>query len=275
MTKKSQTAKENTEKKSPAFIENRRKVRQTTQKNTEKKLPLLNICLEILLLSLWTVFIIISVQFLVSFIFASLFGNFSDSPIIFTIYSLVYYALSVLIIIFSSTKIFKKQTPTRENLGLKDLPTFSDIALGPVALIIYLLLAMGLTFVFSLFPWFDATQAQDLGLNTYMNQSELFFTFLALVVIAPISEEIIFRGWLYDKIRKLIPGKKSVFISILLVSILFGLIHGQLNVAVNVFAMSVIACLLREMTGTIYAGIFLHILKNTLAFLLVYVYHLS
>ena len=248
---------------------------KTVKADTRKKLPPLNICLEIFLLLIWTAFIIISIQFLVSFVFAKLFGNFSDSPIIFTIYGLVYYSLSVLAIVFLSKKVFKKQTPTRENLGLKNLPTFSDIALGPVAFIAYMVLAMGLTFVFSLFPWFNATEAQDLGLNSFMNQGELFFTFLALAIIAPIAEEIIFRGWLYNRIRELIPKKLSIPLSILLVSVLFGLIHGQLNVAVNVFAMSVIACLLREMTGTIYAGIFLHILKNTLAFLLVYVYHLS
>ena len=138
-----------------------------------------------------------------------------------------------------------------------------------------MLLAVLMSALFSLFPWYNANQAQDLGLNPYMNHIELISTFFALAVIAPIAEEIIFRGWLYDKLRKTIPGKLSILISIILVSTLFGLIHGQLNVAVNVFALSVIACLLREITGSIYAGIYLHIIKNIIAFLLVYVYHIS
>ena len=47
--------------------------------------------------------------------------------------------------------------------------------------------------------------------------------------------------------------------------------HGQWNVGVNVFAMSIVLCTLREITGTIYAGILLHMLKNTIAFVLVYI----
>ena len=56
----------------------------------------------------------------------------------------------------------------------------------------------------------------------------------------------------------------------LIVSILFGVLHGQWNVGVNVFALSLVLCGLREITGTIYAGMIVHILKNALAFYLLY-----
>ena len=60
-------------------------------------------------------------------------------------------------------------------------------------------------------------------------------------------------------------------VAILLVSILFGVVHLQWNVGVNVFATSVVLCLMREVTGTVYAGILLHMLKNGIAFFLLYV----
>jgi membrane protease YdiL (CAAX protease family) len=63
----------------------------------------------------------------------------------------------------------------------------------------------------------------------------------------------------------------SVIASSLLVSLLFGVVHLQWNVGVNVFALSIVLCSLREITGTIYAGILLHMLKNGVAFWLLYV----
>lgn len=255
--------------------------RQKNLNNTEKpssesrRKPILNIILGIISYLVWSGTIVIALQFLISIIFTSIFHNNIDSPIIFAVYSLFYYGLSVFVIVFLPQKLSKKNPKKKPSLGLKRLPNFSDFALSPIALIIYMLLAVLMSALFSLFPWYNANQAQDLGLNPYMNHIELISTFFALAVIAPIAEEIIFRGWLYDKLRKTIPGKLSILISIILVSTLFGLIHGQLNVAVNVFALSVIACLLREITGSIYAGIYLHIIKNIIAFLLVYVYHIS
>jgi membrane protease YdiL (CAAX protease family) len=54
-------------------------------------------------------------------------------------------------------------------------------------------------------------------------------------------------------------------------SVLFGLIHGQWNVGVDVFVLSMVACSLREVTGSIWAGILLHMLKNALAFYIIFV----
>ncbi len=256
------------------------KTKQTNPKTIKpqqnnKETPHLKILLKILSYLSWSGVIIIGLQFLIAIIFLIFFHEDTTFPIIYLFYSLTYYGLSIFIIIFLPQKLSKKNKKPEANLGLKRLPSFSDLALSPIALIVYLLLAVLLSGLFSLFPWYNANQAQDLGLNLYMNHSELILSFFTLAIIAPIAEEIIFRGWLYDKLRKTIPGKLSILISIILVSALFGLIHGQLNVAVNVFAMSVVACLLREITGSIYAGIFLHIIKNTIAFLLVYVYHIS
>ena len=99
--------------------------------------------------------------------------------------------------------------------------------------------------------------------------------FLTLVVMAPIAEEIIFRGWLYGKMRNAllhkIPEVWGMVISTFIVSLMFGIVHLQWNVGVNVFALSVVLCALREITGTIYAGILTHMIKNGVAFFLLYV----
>ena len=165
--------------------------------------------------------------------------------------------------------------PSREELGLKDLPTWTDLGLAPVGFIVSLLLAAALVWAFSFFPWFDANQAQDVGFNIYMNGGDKILAFLTLVVVAPVAEEVIFRGWLYGKLRARLSGELpqiwSIIISIFITSLVFGLVHFQWNVGVNVFALSIVLCVLREITGTTYAGMLTHMIKNGVAFYLLYV----
>lgn len=185
-----------------------------------------------------------------------------------TLISILSYAIAIILLIWLPPKIFKKIKPaSRESLGLSGLPTWTDIGLSPVGYVVSILLAMGLTAVFNLFPWFNANEAQNLGYSPYMIGGERVVAFILLVVIAPIAEEIVFRGFLYGKLRVAAPK----WLAILIISFLFGLIHFQWNVGISVFAMSVVSCTLREITGTIYAGTLVHMINNGVAFFLVYV----
>jgi membrane protease YdiL (CAAX protease family) len=91
--------------------------------------------------------------------------------------------------------------------------------------------------------------------------------FVALVILAPVTEELIFRGFLYGKLR----SRLNAIPAIILVSVLFGVLHGQWNVGVIVCIMSVFMCIARELTGTIYSGILMHMIRNGIAFYLLYV----
>ena len=192
------------------------------------------------------------------------------SPVATAAFSLVAYLLAAFLIIWVPTKIPKiKNTlaSSRERLGLKGLPTWTDIGLAPVGYIVTILITMGVTLVFSNFSWFDANEAQELGYSVYMQGFERGLAFIELAIFAPIMEELIFRGWLYGNLRVKIPK----WVAILLVSALFGLVHFQWNVGITVFVMSVVSCTLREITGTIYAGTLVHIINNSVAFYLLYV----
>jgi membrane protease YdiL (CAAX protease family) len=62
-----------------------------------------------------------------------------------------------------------------------------------------------------------------------------------------------------------------MIVSSVVVSALFGLAHGQWNVAVDVFVMSMVACYLREYTGVIWPGIIIHMIKNFIGFYITFV----
>ena len=185
------------------------------------------------------------------------------TPLAATIFSVLVYSLSFIFLLFALKHIKPlKDLVTRNELGFKDLVTFSDIGLAIAGLFGYLTFSAILTALFSVFPWFNLTENQPLLYSTLISPLNKVFAAIALVVVGPILEEVIYRGLIYGKLRK----KHSLITSILIVSILFGFLHGQWNVGVDVFALSVVACLMRETTGTIYAGIILHVLKNTIAF---------
>ena len=223
-------------------------------------------------LLIWVAAVMIAVQYAVIFGLYFLIGREQlTTPVWTTVAEALIYSIATFLIIWIPIKLLKKPRPTRTELGLKDLPTWADIGLAPAGLIIYLILAVVLVAIFSNFSFFDANQAQELGYNL-VNGFDRIVAFFALCIVAPIAEELVFRGWLYAKLRNIIPGKRlSLILSVFLVSVLFGILHGQWNVGVNVFAMSIVLCALREVTGTIYSGILLHMLKNTIAFVLVYI----
>ncbi len=158
-------------------------------------------------------------------------------------------------------------TTSREELGLKDLPTVIDVGLAPVSYVVYLVLSGIFTSIMSAFTWFNAEETQDVGFGYFITTGDRVVAMIALVFIAPIAEEIIMRGWLYGKLRE----KLKIPAAMLLTSLLFGFLHGQWNVSVGVFALSLVLCGLREITGTIWSGMLLHMLSNGIAFYLLYI----
>jgi len=87
------------------------------------------------------------------------------------------------------------------------------------------------------------------------------------VIVAPVAEEIIFRGYLYGKLKKFVP----IWVAIVVTSLIFGAIHGAWNLAIDTFALSLILCLMREFTGNIWSSILLHMVKNGIAFYILFI----
>lgn len=286
----------------------------------------------------WTVGCILLAQLLLALLFRFLIANFHlYSPVVQTIYSVLTYVIAGAIIIFLPSWLSKKrkkttrfataqetraksaktataQKPTRAGLGLTGWPTWTDLGLAPIGFIVYVILAALIGGLFTLFPWFNATEAQTLGFSQFAIGFDRILAFFTLVIAAPVAEELIFRGHLYDKLKSILiknPAKNSskphraqtnastveisaktdaqtsartakagtknhtelvaIIIASLLTSLVFAALHGQWNVGVNVFVMSLILCAMREITGTIYAGIIMHMIKNAVAFIMVFV----
>lgn len=250
-----------THKKSPKWL-------KTASKRFAKLPKWLKITLECTAMLVWVFVAIFGAQYAVAYPLLWIAGKeWLLSTVGTAVYSALAYTLAMALIIFVPWKCFKKWKTDREELGLLGEPTWTDIGLAPIGYIASLILAWIFTALFSIFPWFDAVQAQDVGFSSLTSGGDRLIAFITLVIVAPIVEEIIFRGWLYGKLR----AKMSMIPAMIIVSILFGIVHGQWNVGITVFAISLVLCFFRETTGTIYSGMLVHMLKNGIAFFLLYV----
>lgn len=127
-------------------------------------------------------------------------------------------------------------------------------------------------------PTINVDQKQDIGFNTATSGLPLVLVFISLVILPPLVEEALFRGFLYGGLR----GKLKFLPSALITSVLFALPHTLGNdpgssllwiAGVDTFILSLVLVYLREKTGSLWPGIFLHMLKNGLAFLSLFVFH--
>jgi membrane protease YdiL (CAAX protease family) len=115
-------------------------------------------------------------------------------------------------------------------------------------------------------PNFNINQAQKIGFMGLVKPYEFILAFICVVILPSIVEELIFRGIMYGELRKI-----SVLWAVILVSVLFGAAHGQLNVAITTFAMSLVMCFTREkLTDSIWAGMVLHFIKNAIGFVIIF-----
>ena len=108
----------------------------------------------------------------------------------------------------------------------------------------FILLAIGLGVVLSL--------SHDQMSRTFINDSIL--SILWSVICAPLWEELFFRRWLYTKLKSKVSVKKSIIIS----SILFGLIHINPILIFLAIIIGYISCNIYENTNLIIYSIIFH-----------------
>lgn len=211
-------------------------------------------------------------QFLVALVFllldwAGISLDIVNDALLQTVLSGMVYVTALVIVIGLPWWIRSKKV-TRQELGLQRLPTWFELIISPAGFIAYLFASGILVALVSQFvPGFDVDQAQDVGFQGLTQQYELALAFVSLVIIAPVAEEILLRGYLYGKLKQY----TARWVAIILVSALFGALHGQWNVAIDTFMLSVAACLLRDWTGSLWPAMLIHIMKNGLAYYFLFI----
>lgn len=230
--------------------------------------------LTIFSLCLWTLGGFFAAQYIVLFILQGLIASrvvqfTGDNQTLVTAVVLALAFIFALGIVLGLPRLLKVDKTTPVELGVSKPPRFKDIGLSLLGYGGYFLLTYGLTVIVqNLWTGFNVDQAQEIGFKDLANSFEYVLAFVVLVIIPPIVEEILFRGYLFGKIRK----RASFWLTAFIVSTAFGIVHQQLNVGLDVFALSLVLCFLREKTGAVWAGMLLHMIKNAIAFVILFLH---
>lgn len=192
---------------------------------------------------------------------------FTNDAVLNAVMAVTSYVLT-LVIALGVPYLVRKRTTSLETLGLGRLLSWTDIGLTPLAYITYAIIVNAAVVVLIYFvPDFPISEKQDVGFQALGLRYEYIIAFFTLVVIGPIAEEMFFRGYLYGKLRTHVP----IYVAMLVVAALFAAAHGQWNVAIDTFVLSLVLTGLRELTGSIWAGILVHMLKNSVAYYVLFI----
>lgn len=127
-----------------------------------------------------------------------------------------------------------------------------------------------------LIPQINLSQQQQIGFTGATTVPQLLLVFISLVVLPPIIEEILFRGFLFGGLRTKLPLVWAALIT----SILFALPHLQFGSGepllwaafIDTFILSLVLVYARVKSGSLWTAIGLHALKNCVAFVALFVF---
>lgn len=160
-------------------------------------------------------------------------------------------------------------------IGFKS-PRLKDVGLAVGGIVVYYItLVVIVKIVQALVPALNLNQDQDTGFQVTTDGMKLLMTFVSLVILPPLVEETVFRGFVFSGLRAKLPFVGTALIT----SVLFGAAHLQQAsgqpllwlAAIDTFTLSMFMCYLRERTGSIWPGIFMHATKNGIAFYVLFI----
>lgn len=169
----------------------------------------------------------------------------------------IYYILIVAgivnIFIYWIVMLIRKKKLTKE-ISLKKM--------NPVAIVPIFFGGISLNFLLSFiitvlpFPqsWWDSYEAS----SSQLLGGTGIAMWVAVVIAAPLVEEIVFRGFVYSRLKKGMP----MWVAIILTSIAFGCAHGTIIWGTYTFIFSLVLIFVLERTKSLWSSILLHCAFN-------------
>jgi membrane protease YdiL (CAAX protease family) len=147
------------------------------------------------------------------------------------------------------------------------------MGLANVCLSYLLVLASNILFMFYLSPEkFDALkQREQLGaLQQLVTQPHTYwvigYVLLIVCVLAPIAEELFFRGYLYESLKRRYDLRTGALVN----SLLFALIHFYVISFIPIFVLGLLLTYIREKCKTIIAPMIVHLVYNLIAVVIIF-----
>lgn len=130
-------------------------------------------------------------------------------------------------------------------------------------LVKYILMGLGISFFSSLFVTVLSELLKDVliletpDFSAKYGMIDNIIINLSVIFVAPITEELVFRGLFLKKLQKY-----GLWYSSVIVSLLFALIHGNIPQGVGAFFVSLILCAVTLKSNSLIPAIIIHMLNN-------------
>ena len=167
---------------------------------------------------------------------------------------------------FVGTAVFlagRVGTPIPADFGLRTIPIRRAVGATALAVVAFYLLSA--VYAAIVRPSGEQDVLEALGADE--GTAYLALTAVVVLVVAPVAEEIFFRGFVYRALR----NRFSTPVSAGIVGVVFGSIHysgpDTLTLLPVLALLGVTFCLLYEWSGSLYPAIALHGINNTAAYL--------
>lgn len=139
---------------------------------------------------------------------------------------------------------------------------------------LYWLVLLLITYIIQFAFYLTLSIVSPVTIDAYRSETSatvvdhLVISLIMSAVLAPVAEELLFRGYLQTKLKSFLP---YIWPRILIVALPFTLMHLQYSYGlIFVFVSALLYGWAREKANSVYPAIFLHALSNTIAVLTIY-----
>lgn len=136
-------------------------------------------------------------------------------------------------------------------------------------LLIVIVTTLGISFLFGIGINLINVALNSININlmtpNFELQPSLAYNIVLIImvcIIAPISEELLFRGLILSALKRF-----GTTFAVLTTSLLFALVHGNVIQAIPTFILSLFLCFIVLETKSIYSSMLIHFINNTFAML--------
>jgi membrane protease YdiL (CAAX protease family) len=156
-----------------------------------------------------------------------------------------------------------------ELFGLRRLRLPAVIGFGAVWFIVAFSITLLVSYLFDMWfldgVWPDRDEQEAVSMFREAGGiPEKIMMIFAITILAPVTEETIYRGFIYPVIKKYTDRFFSVFFT----SLMFALVHGNVPALAGLIVLAVMFTIAYEITGCLWVPILMHAIFNTVQLIL-------
>jgi membrane protease YdiL (CAAX protease family) len=148
--------------------------------------------------------------------------------------------------------------PRPWQFGLRPAPLRFAVGISFIAVVSFYFFEIAYGIIFN--PHNPQKIVDDLGANR--STAMLIVGAVVVILVAPVCEELFFRGFLYRILRT----RMALWPAAIVDGVLFGLVHGSWVILPILTFLGVLLCWVYERTGSLFATIAIHALNNTISY---------